>query len=59
MAAKFSRQEVKDHGTTHGTDKAFDRYCQAEAAPSREIYQTLANARKVVKIEDGKDAQNN
>lgn len=40
-------------------DKAFDRYCQAEAAPSREIYQTLANARKVVKIEDGKDAQNN
>jgi hypothetical protein len=34
----------------HGTNKAFDRYCQREAAPSREIYQTLANARKVVNL---------
>lgn len=51
MAAQFSREELKNHGTMHGTNKAFDRYCQREAAPSREIYQTLANARKVVKLE--------
>lgn len=57
MAAIFSREQIKTSGTMHGTDKAFDRYCQREAAPSREIYQTLANARKVVPLSSTEPAK--
>lgn len=55
-AAKIhGRKKVQEYGTKHGTDKAFDRYCRAEALPSQEIYQTLANARKVVKLRNSVD----
>ena len=47
MAAIFSKEELKTHGTRHGTNKAFERYCQAEAAPSLNIYEELAKRRKV------------
>jgi hypothetical protein len=47
----YNRQQIKEQATMHGTDKAFDRYCQRESAPSREIYQTLANARKAASKE--------
>lgn len=41
MAAVFGRDELKRSGTMHGTNKAFERYCQGEAAPSLKIYDQL------------------
>lgn len=38
LAQHFSRDEIKEHGTGHETSKAFDRYMQAEASKSLNIY---------------------
>lgn len=46
MAALFTKAELQKSGTMHGTNKAFDRYCQGEAAPSLNIYNTLSGRQK-------------
>ncbi len=45
MAEYFTKDEMREHGTMHGTNKAFERYFQREAAPSRAIYEKLALSR--------------
>ena len=50
MSAIFSKDELKKSGTMHGTNKAFDRYCQGEAAPSLSIYNRLANRGKKTNV---------
>jgi len=46
MAAIFGKDDLKRSGTMHGTNKAFDRYCQGEAAPSLKIYDQLRRRQK-------------
>jgi hypothetical protein len=41
MTEFFGRDEIRDHATKHGTNKAFDRYCQGEVKPSLSIYDKL------------------
>lgn len=45
MAEHFTKEEMREHGTMHGTNKAFERYFQREAAPSREIYERITLSR--------------
>jgi integrase len=52
MAAIFSKEELKKSGTMHGTNKAFDRYCQGEAAPSLNIYNKLSSQRAGRHLDD-------
>lgn len=58
MTEFFSRDEIRDHATRHGSNKAFDRYCQGEFRPSMSIYAKLReNARgkngKVIPLNRG------
>ena len=48
MGAYFTREDLKDHGTMHATNKAFERYMQHQAAPSRKIYETIVRVRRSV-----------
>ena len=50
MSAIFSPEELKKSGTMHGTNKAFERYCQKESAPSLNIYNVLANRKKKAEV---------
>jgi len=55
MTEFFSRDEIRDHATRHGSNKAFDRYCQGEVPVSVSIYdKILQNAKekagKVIKL---------
>jgi len=45
MAEFFTKDELREHGTMHGTNKAFERYFQREHAPSREIYNQIRLSR--------------
>lgn len=45
MAEYFTKEEMRQHGTMHGTNKALERYFQREAAPSREIYEKIVLSR--------------
>lgn len=42
LSSHFSRDEIKDFGTGHDTSKAFERYFQAEAKVSLDIYRQAA-----------------
>ncbi len=42
----FSPEEIRNSGTLHSTNKAFDRYLQIKAEDARAIYQTAANLTK-------------
>jgi len=44
----FSMDQVRDHGTQHGTNKAFERYIRSDTKPKRQIYE------KVREIQTGK-----
>ena len=44
MAEYFSPEEMRQHGTMHGTNKAFERYFQRSASPSRAIYEKIREA---------------
>ncbi|NDV19082.1 tyrosine-type recombinase/integrase [Pseudodesulfovibrio sp. JC047] len=51
LSEHFSRDELRESGTMHGTNKAFERYMQKEATPSRNIY---AKARQLSEKKKGK-----
>ena len=38
ISKHFSKEELRDHGTMHGTNKAFERYMQGDVTPSKAIY---------------------
>jgi integrase len=38
LGQSFSKEQLREHGTMHGTNKAFERYVQTEAGSSRELY---------------------
>ncbi|MCF8065240.1 MAG: hypothetical protein K9K65_12815 [Desulfarculaceae bacterium] len=62
LGQHFSKEELRDHGTMHSTNKAFERYMQYQAAPSRKIYEKareLASGgkAKVIKLEKAKDGE--
>lgn len=46
MGEYFTRDDLRDHGTMHSTNKAFDRYMQHQAAPSKKIYEAIERLRK-------------
>jgi hypothetical protein len=46
LSEHFSKEELREHGTMHSTNKAFDRYVQKETAPSRDVYK---KAREIAK----------
>ena len=48
MGEFFTRDQMKDHGTMHATNRAFERYMQHQAAPSRQIYETAVRMRKSI-----------
>jgi integrase len=41
----FTKEEMRDHGTMHATNKAFERYMQHETAPSLKIYEMARKMR--------------
>jgi len=41
LGAHFSAEELRDYGTMHATNKAFERYMQHKAAPSTKVYRKL------------------
>jgi integrase len=57
LAEYATKDEIRDNATMHGTNKAFERYFQHEAAPSRFLYPKLAKkaqgkGSKLVRLED-------
>lgn len=40
-------EQIKNHGTMHSTNKAFERYFQRKAEDSRKVYQTAADLQHV------------
>lgn len=38
LSAYFSEEELRNHGTMHGTNSAFRRYMQTEGQPSLKVY---------------------
>lgn len=44
MREFFTKEEMRAHGTMHGTNKALERYFQGEAAPSRKIYEKIRSS---------------
>ena len=51
----FSTEELREHGTMHKTNKAFDRYCQGKQTESLKVYQKVremqAKKGKILKID--------
>ena len=46
LAAHFGRDELRDHGTMHGSNRAFDRYVQGQVEPRRNIYESARGLNK-------------
>ena len=46
LGAIFTRDELRESGTMHATNAAFDRYMQYKAEPSRRIYETANKLRR-------------
>ncbi|MFH2067096.1 MAG: site-specific integrase [Pseudomonadota bacterium] len=42
----YSPEQIRNSGTLHSTNKAFDRYLQIQTNDARDIYQTAANSNK-------------
>ena len=41
LSKHFSLEQLRQHGTMHGTNKAFERYARGEVQPSTDIYSKL------------------
>lgn len=41
----FTREELREHGTMHATNKAFERYVQTKKNDSKRIYQKVSEMR--------------
>lgn len=46
LGEHFTREELREGGTMHGTNKAFERYMQKQAEPSRRIYEKARQMRR-------------
>ena len=46
ISQHFTKEELRTNGTMHGTNKAFERYMQADAIPTKSIYQRIEDDRK-------------
>ena len=49
LSQLFTKEELREHGTRHSTNKAFERYMQVESSSSLKIYEASS------KIGEGKD----
>jgi hypothetical protein len=45
LAEHFTREELREHGTMHATNKAFDRYVQTKKNDSEKIYRKVIEMR--------------
>lgn len=54
MGEYFTKEEMREHGTQHGTNKAFERYFRSDAGPKRDIYQKVWELQggKVIEFKD-------
>ena len=45
LSTLYSKDEVKDFGAMHGTNKALERYDQGQTKPSRDLYSKVSGLR--------------
>ncbi len=57
MAEHFTKEELRENGTMHATNKAFERYMQTKKNDSKRIYQKVNEIRgEIINIKERKKA---
>ena len=57
LAEHFTKEELRENGTMHATNKAFERYMQSKKTNSKKIYQKVSDMRgEIINLKERKKA---